>query len=164
MMIFQTTISSRRHPPTAGTTPRHGATGFTLIEVLMVAVVVLLLFVIATPMFVAAVEKSQVTRANVEVRQLQSAWNEYYRTYNTWFATNSFAMSAAKAEILAGDAGATSYNTNRIKFMQCTVEQLVDGFNDPWNNPYEVTFVEKLSSTNRVYQSKVYFKHASRYR
>jgi Tfp pilus assembly protein PilE len=160
-MISQTTASSRALTPT-GTGHRSPATGFTIIELVMVLVVILMLFLIVTPMFVASMDRSRMTKAHAETMQLQAAWAEYYRTYNAWFTDDNFEMSAEKTQILGGHVGAL--NTNGTKFMRCTVEQMNNGFKDPWDAPYNVAFTDNINSTNRIYQSKVFFKHASRYR
>lgn len=162
-MMSQTIASSRTLSPTR-TGHRSPATGFTIIELVMVLVVVLMLFLIVTPMFVASMDRSRMTKAHAETMQLQAAWAEYHRTYNAWFASNTFVMSSAKTRILGGHVSELPYNTNCTKFMRCTVEQMTDGFEDPWGEPYNVAFTDNINSTNRVYQSKVFFKHASRYR
>lgn len=85
--------------------------GFTLIEILVVIVILGVLGAIAVPRFFGQIDKAQITKAKQDIKTLQSAL-DIYRLDNNFYPSNSEGL-----EVLVGNY------INKLPV-------------DPWGKPY----------------------------
>ncbi|MDI6773796.1 MAG: prepilin-type N-terminal cleavage/methylation domain-containing protein [Verrucomicrobiota bacterium] len=133
---------------------------FTLIEILVVVLIILVLAGLMFPALVHAQRMARVRKARSEAADLAKAWESYWDTYQLWPYGNAWVeMDYAQVAILAWN------NTNNIKFMTFSDRQLVNGFNDPWKKPYRVqrTAESLPKSMEQQYITRAYMVNARRY-
>ncbi len=139
--------------------------GFSLMEIMVVLVVISVLVGLLFPALMAARERARKTRARVETRELQKAWQSYFTTYGEFPGSGDGPMNLARTEVLAGN------NARNIVFMEFPEKALdsgssKNGFRDPWGNYYQVSFsIASASYTKRTaFQSRVQCINAQRYK
>jgi type II secretion system protein G len=136
---------------------RAGSSGFSLMEILVVLVVISILVGLLFPALMRARERARINRAMSEVRELQKAWHAYYMTYREF--PSGTEMTGTLTQVLAGD------NPNQIAFMDFSEKALADGFKDPWGRLYEVQFDTTSDTTETVsFESRVQCVNAKRYK
>lgn len=105
---------------------RHSAFGirhfsFTLIEMLVVMAVILLLAALLFPALNTARRSARTAAAKAEVKQIETAWRQYYTEYEMWpsFASSAgpIALMGDVAEVLTSGEASTN-NPRRLRFMQ----------------------------------------------
>ncbi len=140
--------------------------GFSLMELLVVMVIIGLLISMLAPILIVARERARRTKAEAEVRTLETAWRTYYRTYDT--LPSGTEMTAHLTSMLAGDSGAG--NPAGIIFMEFTERDLANGFEDPWRKTrapgahlYQLEFAITPTATTRwTYQTRVHCMNHNR--
>ena len=129
--------------------------GFTLIELMVVVIVIMILVGMLMPAILKARESSRERKARTEVYELQKAWAEYYRTYGKLPAHKE--MNAAATVELGGS------NAKNIAFMEFTPKELANGFCDPWKEPYKLELKEGDNITTKwTFQTRVQCKNVAR--
>ena len=115
---------------------------FTLIELLVVISILALLMGFIIPVFFGTKDKGNMARAKVEAKQLETAWKQFFLTYNRWPASVGSAavsMDGGIVEELGGFSG--SVNKKKIPFFDVPVSSNAQyQINDPWKTPYKVLF------------------------
>jgi len=94
--------------------------GFTLIEVLLVVVIIGILVAVAVPRFSGRIRQSQENSARMEIKSLGTALN-LFEVDNGFFPQNL-------NELMARPGNAKNWNGPYI-----------DDVTDPWGNPYQYT-------------------------
>lgn len=91
--------------------PSHsGRSGFTLIEVMIVAAVIAILASIAYPSYQEQINKARRAEAKAALLKTLQAQEKYYTKFNTYFAfTQATAMGNLPFRAFASDTAATSY-------------------------------------------------------
>jgi type IV pilus assembly protein PilA len=94
--------------------PRNGEQGFTLIEILVVLLIIVVLAAIAFPLFVNQRAKAQDTEAKTTVRVAAGAIEVYHQDHNTFAGADAAALteiepSLAQAHGLDVDASDEGY-------------------------------------------------------
>jgi prepilin-type N-terminal cleavage/methylation domain-containing protein len=115
--------------------------GFTLMEMLVVMVVILVLMGLLFPALMGARERAKVTRARSEIQTLQEAWLAYGTLYGG-FPSGYTMMSAGAVNVLGGN------NPQGIVFMEFDERHRKDGFLDPWWNGRQATIPDHLYKIN----------------
>ena len=106
----------------------HGARhqrGFTLIEMIVVAAIILILAAAIVPNIVGESEKAQVTRAKADIRTLESAL-EIYRANNFHYPSTDQGLEALVTKPTGTPEPRNWKQGGYIKRLP----------NDPWGNPY----------------------------
>lgn len=96
--------------------------GFTLIEIMVVVVIIGLLAAIVAPNVVRQLDKASINRAKADITTIRTAMTEFYSEYYR-YPTEDEGL-----QILAG-AGPDPTKTNLPKFIERVPK-------DPWNRPY----------------------------
>lgn len=118
--------------------------GFTLVEMLAVIVLIGILMMAAGMSIRKAQQVAKTTKAEAECRELVNAMLQYRATYGTWPMTGNGKVSVTSLRPLT-DA---KENARGIVFLNLS---LTSGYwNDPWGNPYEVRFPKSRSTTRRA--------------
>ncbi len=99
---------------------QHSSSGFTLIEVMVVVVIIGMLAAIVVPRVMVQQEKAAITKAKSDISQLSTAL-KLYKLDNFKYPTTSEGL-----ETLASEGKRRSY-----------IETLP---NDPWGNPYQYLY------------------------
>ncbi len=130
--------------------------GFTLIELLVVIGIIALLVGLLFPAIGKVREKARRVRAAGEVRELEKAWDMYYRTFDS--LPSSGLMDSTACDTLDGN------NKGGTRFMEFTERQLADGMKDPWGQLYHLTFDTKSLevSTEWHYATRIYPANSGR--
>ena len=136
---------------------------FTLIEMLVVIVIIMVLAGLLFPALAKAREAAKIRRARGEIRELIKAWNQYYHTYPTFpYSANSWiTMDSNTVAVLVGEN--TGLNPHNIRFIDLKPAALGEGFKDPWGHLYEFQFRPDNIATTWVYETKVQFPNNKRY-
>lgn len=103
-------------------------TGFTLVELLVVIAIIGVLMGLLFPALSAARHRARVTRAKMEMKQIETAWISYRNDHRT-LPTGITRMDANAVRILAGQ------NPREIAYMEFS-DVHNDGFKDPWGEVY----------------------------
>lgn len=127
--MIQVTISSRadRRPPAA----------FTLIELLAVIAIILVLAGLLLPVLSRAHSHAMRVAAKAEVKQIETAWNQYFAEYQTW-PTNVHdeATQPLTGQLLWILQGSNIWNANpkSISFMHFTRYDTASNPVSPWGS------------------------------
>ncbi len=109
--------------PSRKPVPRNGRSGFTLIEVLLVVVIIGILVGMAIPKFGGRVEQAKQARAESDVNNISMALR--------LFEVDNGRYPASLAELLQAPAGAANW---RGPYLEKGIPK------DPWNNDYRYQF------------------------
>jgi general secretion pathway protein G len=104
---------------------RHRQSGFTLIEIMVVVVILAVLGALVVPKILENVDKARVTRAQSDIRAIQTAL-DLYRLDNFKYPTTEQGLSALVKQ--PADPTITNYRSGGY---------LPSLPKDPWNNPYQ---------------------------
>jgi len=104
---------------------KHGQRGFTLIEIMVVVVILAVLGALVVPKILENVDKARVTRAQSDIRAIQTAL-DLYRLDNFKYPTTEQGLAALVKQPV--DPTITNYRSGGYL---STVPK------DPWNNPYQ---------------------------
>lgn len=126
---------------------------FTLIELMVVIMIIVVLVGLALPAFMYARKQARVTLAKVQMKQIGIALTNYQATYNNLLPFDSYSqgntidllvnvdVTNGYSTLLTCLNGADSAtNPRMLKFLD--VQTTSGGtlqYNDPWNQPYRVT-------------------------
>lgn len=99
--------------------------GFTLIEIMVVVVILAVLGALVVPKILENVDKARVTRAQSDIRAIQTAL-DLYRLDNFKYPTTEQGMQALVTQ--PSDPSITNYRSGGY---------LPSLPKDPWNNPYQ---------------------------
>jgi prepilin-type N-terminal cleavage/methylation domain-containing protein len=119
--------------------------GFTLMEMLVVMVVILVLMGLLFPALMGARERARVTRARSEIQTLQEAWLAYGNLYGSFPGYTE--MSADAVRVLGGE-NIDNKNPQGIAFMEFDERHREEGFLDPWWNGRQATKLVHLYKIN----------------
>lgn len=125
-----------------GRPARRGA-GFTLIELLVVISILALLMGFIIPAFFGTKDKGNIARAKAEAKQLETAWKQFFLTYNRWPDSvgdgSPVIMYGPIVQELGGLGG--SVNTRSITFFDVpATTNMSFHILDPWLQYYKVLF------------------------
>jgi general secretion pathway protein G len=104
---------------------RNRQSGFTLIEIMVVVVILAVLGALVVPKILENVDKARVTRAQSDIRAIQTALDTY-RLDNFKYPTTEQGLQALVKQ--PADATITNYRSGGY---------LASLPKDPWNNPYQ---------------------------
>jgi general secretion pathway protein G len=104
---------------------RHRQNGFTLIEIMVVVVILAVLGALVVPKILENVDKARVTRAQSDIRAIQTAL-DLYRLDNFKYPTTEQGLQALVKQ--PSDPTITNYRSGGY---------LPSLPKDPWNNPYQ---------------------------
>jgi general secretion pathway protein G len=99
--------------------------GFTLIEIMVVVVILAVLGALVVPKILENVDKARVTRAQADIRAIQTAL-DLYRLDNFKYPTTEQGLQALVTQPV--DPTITNYRAGG--YLPTTPK-------DPWNNPYQ---------------------------
>ncbi len=111
--------------------------GFTLIEMLTVIVLIGILMTAAGLSVRKAMELSRNTKAEAECRELVNAILEYRETFHEWPTESPAEEETATASFLKPLID-PSENSRGLVFLNLTLTD--SSWNDPWGQPYKVYF------------------------
>jgi type II secretory pathway pseudopilin PulG len=144
---------------------RHGCArraGFTLIEILAVALIIMILAAILLPVFAKARTQAKIRKARAESHELIKAWQAYWTAYTNWPSYGiDFAMTREKVRVLSGED--RGVNPLSIQFMVFTPTARDDGFKDPWGNLYKVGLSKDSASASWTYKTRAYCANREKY-
>ena len=137
-----TTFSQIANPMTA---PGHrlkcrkvGLSGFTLIELIAVIAIVAVLAGLLMSAITAARRQTRKAVARSEIKNLETAWRQYYAEYQTWptFAAESsaVAITGTAARVLHGE-NLDGNNRKLLTFMEFGAINVVTNPVNPWGDP-----------------------------
>lgn len=127
--------------------------GFTLAEMMVVISLIAILMTVVGLGLVQAREISRKARADVELRQLVSAWTQWYETYGAELVGDpptprgwptevdgevNLAMDYDLLRALI-DPNYTAFNPRGLVLLNASLSPGQD-YLDPWKTPYEVSF------------------------
>jgi len=120
-----------------------GTAGFTLIEMLVVTVIILLLAGLLFPVLKGAMTRARETKAKADVRQLDMAFRAVLLDYRTWDAAGHIGpatLSANKGVVEFLTGVDTAKNSKGIRYMEFDQKSLdsSQNFIDPWKNAYQI--------------------------
>jgi general secretion pathway protein G len=104
---------------------RNAQSGFTLIEIMVVVVILAVLGALVVPKILENVDKARVTRAQSDIRAIQTAL-DLYRLDNFKYPTTELGLQALVKQ--PADPTITNYRSGGY---------LGSLPKDPWNNPYQ---------------------------
>jgi general secretion pathway protein G len=104
---------------------RKPQSGFTLIEIMVVVVILAVLGALVVPKILENVDKARVTRAQSDIRAIQTAL-DLYRLDNFKYPTTEQGLQALVTQ--PTDPSITNYRSGGY---------LSASPKDPWNNPYQ---------------------------
>lgn len=107
-------------------TPRRGS-GFTLIEIMIVVIILAVLAAIVVPKFMGAPERARVTRAKVDIRNIESALN-LYKLDNYTYPTTEQGLKA-----LVHKPSTQPVPPNWHQYLDSVPQ-------DPWGKPYKYLY------------------------
>jgi general secretion pathway protein G len=106
---------------------RKRSSGFTLIEIMVVVVILAVLGALVVPKILENVDKARVTRAQSDIRAIETAL-DLYRLDNFKYPTTEQGLQALVKQPV--DPSITNYRAGG--YLQAMPK-------DPWNNPYQYT-------------------------
>lgn len=111
-----------KHP----TRPRHRQTGFSLIEIMVVIVIIAIMASMIVPRIMGKPDEARVTKAITDIRQLEGALN-MYRLDNYAYPSTDQGLQAL-VQRPSGTPEPRNYQQGGY------IQRLPD---DPWGNPYQ---------------------------
>ncbi len=102
---------------------------FTLIEMLVVIAIIGILMSLLIPALSGARHRARVTRARMEMNQIETAWISY-RNDHRELPQGLTRMDSRAVQYLSGD------NDRGIAYMEFSNAQASGGFEDPWETVY----------------------------
>ncbi len=135
-------MNLRMHAKTVGS-----LRGFTLIELLVVIAIIGALMALLMPALGRARHQGRVTRAKLEMKQLETAWLGYRNDYRR-LPTGITQMDGTAVKILRGQ-NEGGQNTREIAYMEFSDSMSESGFRDPWGGLYQLAFAT-VNDPNRV--------------
>ena len=153
--------------------PKHIKKGFTLIEMLIVIVVIAILASMLLGAFMQARHLARKTKADAQLRELISAWHQYYVTYidgepdGKWptFVNKTpdgyVPMKYANLKYLISP----DENPRKLVFLNVTLKTNNNNeeYKDPWGNVYQINFDETDKGVDETAQRiSVYFPNRKR--
>ncbi len=137
--------------------------GFTLVEILVVFVVIMILVGLLFPVISNALLSAKENRARTEIFEIQKAWTLYAMSYPNVNLASFTEMDAATVQVLSGDDA--SRNPQQIRFMDLDPHEINNGFLDPWGNPYKLNLTAgQTVTTESVFQSRASCINEQRYK
>ena len=114
--------------------------GFTLVEMLAVIVLIGILMTAAGMSVRKANEIAKKTKAEAECRELVNALLEYRSVYGKWPGGGASGEVEASVSFLKPliDAGDKQGNPRGVVFLNLSLSS--GSWNDPWGNPYKIFF------------------------
>lgn len=113
------------------------ANGFTLIELLAVVAIILILAGLLLPVLSRAHTHAMKVAAKAEVKQIETAWNQYFAEYQTWPSNLTEAAAYPLTDqllwILQGSNVANA-NPKSISFMHFTRYDTASNPVSPWGS------------------------------
>ena len=119
-------------------------TGFTLIEMLAVIVLIGILMMSAGMSIRKAQQLAKNTKAEAECRELVNAMLEYRAIFGEWPFKSGGPVSASSLKPLTD----SSANDRGIVFLNLSITS--GNWEDPWGNPYEVHFPSSKNTTRNT--------------
>ena len=116
---------------------RPSRSGFTLVEMLTVILLIGILMTAAGLSVRKAMELSRKTKAEAECRELVNAILEYRETFHKWPGDNPGEEETATASFLKPLID-SSANSRGLVFINLTLDGST--WNDPWGRPYKIFF------------------------
>lgn len=104
-------------------TPKPKETGFTLLEIMVVVVIIGLLAAIVAPTFIGRIDDAAVARAKSDIRGIETALN-LFRLDNFKYPSSDDGLDALVTN--PGEAAAPNWKKYLDRMPM-----------DPWNNPYQ---------------------------
>ncbi len=135
-------MNLRMHAKTTGSPG-----GFTLIELLVVIAIIGALMALLMPALGRARHQGRVTRAKLEMKQIETAWLGYRNDYRK-LPTDLTQMNGTAVKILRGQ-NEGGQNTREIAYMEFSDSMSESGFSDPWGELYQLKFAT-VNDPNRV--------------
>jgi prepilin-type N-terminal cleavage/methylation domain-containing protein len=126
--------------------------GFTLIEMLLVIVIILILAGLLLGGINMAIRKAETNKAQTTAFQLATAFRNYQSEYGTWPDASATAMNVTSNLVVRLTRQDATNNTRGIVFLEVEQKSFKsDGYRDPWGLPYRVQFDQTYSGsiTNR---------------
>ena len=122
---------------------RNRQSGFTLIEIMVVVVILAVLGALVVPKILENVDKARVTRATSDIRAIETAL-DLYRLDNFKYPTTEQGLQALVKQ--PADPSITNYRSEG--YLSALPK-------DPWNNPYQY---QSPGADNRPYEITTYGK------
>ncbi|MEM7393787.1 MAG: type II secretion system protein [Verrucomicrobiota bacterium] len=114
--------------------------GFTLVELMVSMVIILLLVGFSLPIFSISIREAKKKKAEEAIRSLVIALRSYYREYNEWRpGLNSGDIDMTMVQMLRGE-NPGGLNPHQRRFLEINYSQINSrGYMDPWGRPYQYT-------------------------
>ena len=144
---------------------RNAGSGFSLIELLAVIVIISVLIGMLGGAYISARNYARRGRAETQLRELVKAWNEYYVTYGSFPYTGQQAMTTTTMAALfaAGNARAIPFLSISSRDFHVVPAQGDPCYTDPWGNPYYITFGSGQAPQEVALRIAVSFPNRNRY-
>jgi len=143
-------------------------TAFTLMEMLVVIVIVAILATILSGAYIQAQNHTKRARAEMQLREIVKAWNEYYQMYSNWpsavMNVNGGVNVPMSYDTLAPLAAVNNANNLPFLSLPVNIQKSGDCYADPWGNTYKVSFSQSAAPQQFAMRISVAFPNRDRYR
>jgi prepilin-type N-terminal cleavage/methylation domain-containing protein len=122
---------------------RHGdrLSGFTLIEMLLVIVIIAVLAALLLPAVNKAIQASERQKAQTTAYQLATAFRNYQTEYGTWPDSSSNGLGVSATMVTALTKLDSTLNPRGIVFLEVDQKSVKTGsYCDPWGGVFQVQF------------------------